>query len=232
MGAYSFSRILRESLGVICLAGAAFTIVSLTSYHPGDPSLNTTWGGPQLAPLVYENQGGRVGAYLADALVQTFGVGAFVLPLALVACAVNLFRRTQAHRLYWALVGGAGLLVAGTSLLNLHLATDPFFDDPLTAVPAGGAVGYAVAHELSSFLNITGATIAASALLIVALLLMTQVTVSGVALRTVAGLKRLWSLLVASVKSLRLPRWKRGAKAQRPEVALPVAGGPPRPPPA
>ena len=70
MGVFSLNRILRESIAVVCLAGAAFAVVSLASYHPGDPSLNTAWGGLELTPLVWRNQGGRVGAYLADALAQ------------------------------------------------------------------------------------------------------------------------------------------------------------------
>lgn len=213
---------MRESLAVVCLAAAALTVVSLSSYHPGDPSLNTMWAGPQLEPMVIHNQGGRVGAYLADALAQAFGVGAFILPLALVACAANLFRRTQPARLHWVLPGGAGLLVASTTLLNLSLAADPFFNDPISGVPAGGAVGHGVAHGLTSFLNTTGATIAASALFVIAFLLLTQVTISGIALTTMTGLKHLWRLVVASVKRIKLPRLPWTAKGKRPEVALPA----------
>ena len=221
MGAFFLNRILRESLAVVCLAGAVFSVVSLVSYHPGDPSLNTAWGGPELAPLVWRNQGGRVGAYLADALAQTFGVGAFALPLVLAACAVKLFRRTQPARLQWALLGGAGLLAAGTALLNLYLTSDPYFDDLMAGVPAGGAVGYAVAHGLSSILNTAGATIVAGSMLVIAFLLVTQATVSGIAMTTLSGLKSLWSLMVASAKKVKLPRWSWKAKAARPEVTLP-----------
>ncbi|MDV2496014.1 MAG: DNA translocase FtsK [bacterium] len=223
MSTLSISRILRESLAVVCLAGAAFVVVSLSSYHPGDPSLNTMWAGTQLEPVVIHNQGGRVGAYLADALAQTFGVGAFILPLALVACAANLFRRTQPARPHWVLPGGAGLLVAGTTLLNLSMAADPFFNDPLASVPAGGAVGHGVAHGLTSFLNTTGATIAASALFVIAFLLLTQVTISGIASTTMTGLKHLWRLVVASVKRIKLLRLPWTAKGKRPEIALPAA---------
>ncbi len=228
MSTLSISRILRESLAVVCLAGAAFVVVSLSSYHPGDPSLNTMWAGPQLEPVVIHNQGGRVGAYLADALAQTFGVGAFILPLALVACAANLFRRTQPARPHWVLPGGAGLLVAGTTLLNLSLAADPFFNNPLAGVPAGGAVGHGVAHGLTSFLNTTGATIAASALFVIAFLLLTQVTISGIASTTMTGLKHLWRLVVASVKRIKLLRLPWTAKGKRPEIALPAARRRPR----
>jgi len=220
VGVFSLNRILRESIAVVCLAGAAFAVVSLASYHPGDPSLNTAWGGLELTPLVWRNQGGRVGAYLADALAQTFGVGAFVLPLLLAACAVKLFRRTQPARLQWALLGGAGLLAAGTALLNLYLTSDPYFDDLMAGVPAGGAVGYAVAHGLSSILNTAGATIVAGSMLVIAFLLVTQATVSGIAMTTLSGLKSLWSLMVASAKKVKLPRWSWKTRAARPEVTL------------
>ncbi|MFB3073024.1 MAG: DNA translocase FtsK 4TM domain-containing protein, partial [bacterium] len=221
MGVFSLNRILRESIAVVCLAGAAFAVVSLASYHPGDPSLNTAWGGVELTPLVWRNHGGRVGAYLADALAQTFGVAAFVLPLVLAVCAVKLFRRTQPARLQWALLGGAGLLTAGTALLNLYLTSDPYFDDLMAGVPAGGAVGYAVAHGLSSILNTAGATIVAGSMLVIAFLLVTQATVSGIAMTTLTGMKSLWSLMVASAKKVKLPRWSWKTRAARPEVTLP-----------
>jgi S-DNA-T family DNA segregation ATPase FtsK/SpoIIIE len=222
VGVFTLNRILRESLALVCLAVAAFVVVSLVSYSPSDPSMNTIWGGPLAAPPVYLNQGGRVGAYLADLLAQYFGVGAFFLPLALLVCGVNLFRRTIPARLHWPLLGGAGLLLAGTALLNLHLAADPFFHNPTAEVPAGGAVGYAVAQGLASLLNTTGATIAAGTLVVISLLLVTQATASGIALTTLTGLKRLWAFVVASVKNLKLPRLiKRSKESEGPEVALP-----------
>lgn len=197
-------------------------VVSLVSYHPGDPSLNTIWGGPLAAPPVYLNQGGRVGAYMADLLAQTFGVGAFVLPLALLFCGVNLFRRTAPARLHLPLLGGAGLLLAGSALLNLHLAADPFFHNPAVDVPPGGAVGFAVAQGLAGLFNTTGATITAVTLVVISLLLVTQATASGIALTALAGLKRLGTLMVASVRNLNLPRlFKKADEPKQPEVALP-----------
>ncbi len=73
------SRILHESVAVACLAGVAFAVVRLASNHPCQTSLNTTWGEPQLAPMVYRYKNGRVGAYLADALASLLNTnGSFV----------------------------------------------------------------------------------------------------------------------------------------------------------
>jgi S-DNA-T family DNA segregation ATPase FtsK/SpoIIIE len=141
-------------------------------------------------------------------------------------CGINLFRRTIPARLYWPLLGGAGLLVAGTALLNLHLNADPFFHSPTAEVPPGGAVGFAAAQGLASLLNTTGATIVAVTLVVISLLLVTQVTASGIALTAFGGLRRLGTLLVASVKNLKIPRFfKKSEAEQRPEVALPEARG-------
>ena len=50
-------------------------MLSLISYRPNDPSLNTAAG--DVRPL---NLLGYVGSYLSDFLFQLFGLTAFVLP--------------------------------------------------------------------------------------------------------------------------------------------------------
>src|SRR5215469_12986424 len=67
-----FEGFLLSILGLLCL-------LSLISYHPADPSLNTSassWS-------TIHNLIGRCGAYLADALLQGLGWTAYAIPLAL-----------------------------------------------------------------------------------------------------------------------------------------------------
>jgi S-DNA-T family DNA segregation ATPase FtsK/SpoIIIE len=71
-------RRLVEGLGlVIALAGGAL-VLTLTSYHPGDPSLNTA------VPGVARNWLGETGAWTADILVQTNGLASWLIGIVLI----------------------------------------------------------------------------------------------------------------------------------------------------
>ena len=65
---------LREGMGVLMAAAGAYVLVSVTTYHPLDPSFNSS-----LPAGAVHNSGGVIGAYLADVLVQLFGLGAYVV---------------------------------------------------------------------------------------------------------------------------------------------------------
>lgn len=77
-----------EIYGLLFLAAAVFLTLCLFSYHPLDPSL-FTWTEPKRV----HNVGGIIGAYAADLLLMLVGYGAYLLPAALAALAVNFFAR-------------------------------------------------------------------------------------------------------------------------------------------
>ena len=62
---------LNEAIAVVYLFTGLFVFISLASYYPFDPSMNTASGA--LKPV---NLTGRAGAYLADFFLQTLGFGA------------------------------------------------------------------------------------------------------------------------------------------------------------
>jgi len=67
---------LNEALAVVYLFAGIFLILSLVSYHPFDPSLNTATGLVKPGNLT-----GRVGAAISDFLLQTLGLAAYAVPL-------------------------------------------------------------------------------------------------------------------------------------------------------
>jgi hypothetical protein len=69
------SRRLNEVTGLVFLAAGVLFLLSLASFHPGDPSWNHVGGN-----LATHNLIGRFGAHLSDLLLQAFGLGAFVFP--------------------------------------------------------------------------------------------------------------------------------------------------------
>ncbi len=73
------SRRLNELIGLLVLASAVLLFLSLASYHPTDPSLNTVGSGS------VHNWIGPAGAYLSDVMLQIEGISAFILPILLAA---------------------------------------------------------------------------------------------------------------------------------------------------
>ena len=69
---------LNEAVAVVFLFAGLFVFISLASYHPFDPSLNTATGLSKAGNLT-----GRVGAFLSDFLFQTLGLGAYAIPVLL-----------------------------------------------------------------------------------------------------------------------------------------------------
>ena len=66
---------LNEACAVVFLFIGLFLLVGLASYQPFDSSLNTLSSAVKPANLT-----GRAGAYLADFLLQTFGIAAYAIP--------------------------------------------------------------------------------------------------------------------------------------------------------
>ena len=66
----------REGALLVISAVAVYLLVSLASYHPGDPGWSNAGHVDRVA-----NRGGIAGAWLADVLLYLFGFMAYVFPL-------------------------------------------------------------------------------------------------------------------------------------------------------
>src|ERR1700728_1402951 len=73
------NRPLNMLLGALLMLAAALLLLSLATYHPSDPSFNTS--SSLTGPHAIRNWIGPSGAYLSDLLLQVFGVVACGLPL-------------------------------------------------------------------------------------------------------------------------------------------------------
>ena len=83
---------LNEATGLLLLSFGSFLWLSLLSYQAQDPSWNTSAGSAQPLNLI-----GYPGSYLADLLLQTFGLAAYLLPPLLFALAWRRFRTRRLH---------------------------------------------------------------------------------------------------------------------------------------
>jgi S-DNA-T family DNA segregation ATPase FtsK/SpoIIIE len=182
-----------EVIGLLLLVGALLSTGALVSYDPQDPSYGfhaRPWSGPT------SNWIGRVGATVAEALLQLFGTMAFLCPLGLGVLGWRRFRGESRGSPWLGLAATSALALSLCSLLELLFGHILYRGQVL---PAGGYVGDRVGSWLVSLLNYTGALLVA-ATLVVALVVLTS-RFSFVRTLEVAvhwgrvGATRLWALV-------------------------------------
>ena len=89
----AFKRRLWEALGAALVIVCFLIAVMLLTYNPSDSSFNTAG---DTAPANYL---GRDGAFLADLLVQSLGLAAFIIPLILLGWAFRLLLQRPLQRM-------------------------------------------------------------------------------------------------------------------------------------
>ncbi|WP_425492084.1 DNA translocase FtsK [Novilysobacter selenitireducens] len=164
-------RLMRDIAMILIAPFLLYLLVCLFTYSPQDPSWSQS--GSVTAPL--NNEGGVVGAWLADMLLYLTGYVAFLLPVVLGAIAwIALFGMDTdgdgdadlgpALRL----VGIVGFLVSATGLLHLRVGIAPDF-----SAGAGGILGQLVGRSLYSGFGPVGGNLFLLALLLVSVTLAT-----------------------------------------------------------
>ena len=141
----------------VSLAGA----IALATHNSNDPSLSTAAGGPPTNWL------GSFGAYLSDALLLLFGLGAALFLPVIAVAGLRMVRLEPAGRI------GRGLLLAAVGGLLLGIALGLTSASAVSGMPAGwgGALGLAAARGVDWTLDlIPNAQIAGPARLAVLLL--------------------------------------------------------------
>ena len=123
------SRLNREFFGVLVSVTALLIIISLLSYAPRDPSLNTS-----TRPIETQNRVGIVGAYLADVLLQGFGLASYLLPIFLCLVAFQMFRSNYRKIPLSKFAGYGVFLISIAVILDLFVDTD-------VARESGGIIG-------------------------------------------------------------------------------------------
>ncbi|HEX8181397.1 MAG TPA: DNA translocase FtsK [Pyrinomonadaceae bacterium] len=155
---------LNEIIAIALFALGALLLLCLVFFNPNDNSLNSTGAG------VTHNLVGPAGAYVADLLLQTFGLAAYLLPLLLFGLAWRRFSKRPLGAPLVRVLGLVIILLAAASLLAL-------FSFPLLfdhRVRAGGLLGTLIAGSLTSALNTVGAAILLAAVAATGVLLATN----------------------------------------------------------
>lgn len=126
--------------GALLLAASLAGGIALATHNQNDPSLSTAAGGPPTNWL------GSFGAYLSDALLLLFGLGAALFLPVIAIAGLRLVRLEPAGRI------GRGLLLAAIGAILLGVALGLTSASAVSGLPAGwgGALGLAAAHGVRS----------------------------------------------------------------------------------
>jgi DNA segregation ATPase FtsK/SpoIIIE, S-DNA-T family len=191
------SRRLNEVTGLVFLAAGVLFLLSLASFHPGDPSWNHVGGN-----LATHNLIGRFGAHLSDLLLQAFGLGAFVFPFLIFALSWKWMRSEATSAPAIKLIGSATLVASACGVVAL-LTRLRLYEN--TVLP-GGTAGFLLADSLKHSLNIAGAAVVLVTSLIISLYLVSTFTFATV--------ERWLAPLIALYARLQ-DRWRRYLERRR-----------------
>ncbi|KAF0216996.1 MAG: DNA segregation ATPase FtsK/SpoIIIE S-DNA-T [Geobacteraceae bacterium] len=130
-------------------AAGLFLLLALVSFHADDLSFNS-----YSAETKFHNFGGRLGAQVADLLLQACGLSSYLIPLTLLYLSYRLLRFKEVRWRYYKVGAFVGLLFSLSALFAFNLEFTEFLGQ---RVPTGGAVGFKTAELLKSNLGKAGA---------------------------------------------------------------------------
>ena len=170
-----------EVAGLLLLLFTAITAFALVSYHGTDP----TWFQTQPGFARAGNWAGRVGATLAELLLQLLGTASFLVPIVLALTGWNRFRGKSAASSYGRLLGFLALLASLATVLDLLYGTVRYGEESFRA---GGYVGARAASVLTALMNPLGAVLTAATLLAATIVLTTRFSFAKAAERVGSGM--------------------------------------------
>jgi S-DNA-T family DNA segregation ATPase FtsK/SpoIIIE len=133
-------RLALRTCGVLLVGVSIAGALALATHNPTDPSLSTAAGGPPANWL------GSVGAYVSDALLLLFGIGAALFLPVIAIAGLRMIRLEPIGRM------ARGLLVAAIGALLLGVALGLTSGSAVSGLPGGwgGALGLAAAHGVDA----------------------------------------------------------------------------------
>jgi len=195
----------KEIVGIIFFFLVIFTLISLLSFSPEDPSIHKARAVGEIHNLF-----GILGAHVAGALIGLFGIGAFWIPLLLLLASIQFFGDQSRQVMLSTLIGGIVLVITTGSLLAVQQNYYVLFGNKFSA---GGLIGIPFKSFVIQYSNVAGGLIILSLLWIVGFILATGFSL-------IAFSKRFWKWINAvtdRITTLYLKRKERREKSIRRE---------------
>ena len=120
----------KEIIGILLFFLLVFTLVSLLSFSPADPSVFNAGGLRKIHNLF-----GLFGAHLSAFLIGVFGLGAFWFPLLLLLTSIHILGGHSRAAVIGTVIGGLLLVLTTGALLSLRQHSYELFGNSFQ--PAG-----------------------------------------------------------------------------------------------
>jgi S-DNA-T family DNA segregation ATPase FtsK/SpoIIIE len=192
----------KEIIGISLFFLVVFTLISLLSYSPADPSINHATSSGHI-----HNFFGLLGAQLAGILIGPFGLGAFWVPVLLLLTSIHFFRDHPSRAIVFTITGGVLLVITTGSLLAIYNDSIIIFGNKFSS---GGIIGIFLKSFLIKYSNLIGSVIILVLLWIIGLILATGFSLTNFS-------KRSWRSLVFSADRLQtlFIKWKERRKKSK-----------------
>lgn len=177
----------KEIIGILLFFFVIFSLISLVSYSPADPSINHARAAGSIHNLF-----GLAGAHVSGILIWLFGLGAFWIPALLLLLSIHFFGDHSGSAAILILSGGALLVVTTGGLLSLQQNQYQIFGSEFSA---GGLTGIPLKTFLVSYSNTTGAVIVLFVLWMIGFILVTGFSL-------IAFSKRSWQAIALASEQL------------------------------
>lgn len=166
----------KEIIGILLFFLVVFSLISLLSFSPMDPSVNHARA---TGPI--HNLFGLVGAHLAGLLIFLFGLGAFWIPILLLFLSIHFFGDQPGRAALLIISGGMLLVIATGSLFMFRQDHYLIFGSKFSS---GGMIGILIKTFLVKYVNLTGSIFILTLVWVVGFILTTGFSVVLFAGRT------------------------------------------------
>ncbi len=187
----------REVFSLLLIIFSLFSLISLISYDAHDPS----WASVTTPGHGTNNYGGKVGAYLAEALLQIFGLSAFFLSLSIGYLGIKALLPRIERPLLRKLGSSLLLIILLSALFSLLFHT---FTWRGGEIQAGGLLGEILSSFLVRYFSQVGSLIFLLALILLFILFSTEFSLE----RLVGFFARFLSFAFKTVK-IRITHYKK-----------------------
>ncbi len=141
----------KEIIGIFLFFLVIFTLVSLLSYSPADPSIHNAKAANHIHNLF-----GIIGAHTSGIFIGLFGLGAFWIPILFLLSSIHFFGSRPDKATVLTISGGILLVVTTGSLLSFQQNHFLVFGKSFSS---GGIIGIPLKSFLVAYLNVTGAAV-------------------------------------------------------------------------
>ena len=193
----------KEIIGICLFFLVIFTLISLVSHNPADPSINHAVENGQVHNLF-----GSFGAQVSGVFIGLFGIGAFWLPVLLLIFSIHFLGQHPPKAFALTFGGGILLIIATGSLLSFAGRELIIMGMPFSS---GGFIGISLNDFLQRYTNMVGGVIILVVVLLIGLITSTGFSVVNFYARVRGGV-----LFVADrLTTFFIKRKERKKKAQR-----------------